>query len=360
MVMIFLFLRVQHNRSQTVLQKLLRIDYGGNFILVGSTVAILYALTYAGTKYPWTAASVLAPLIIGLAGMVLFMWYERAVAAEPVVPPTLFQSRTTSIIFAATFLNSLLLYWIIFFLPVYSQAVLGTSAARAGVLLLPAVLFGIPGAIVAVLLLAKFGKYKPLHLIGFAISVLGLGLFTLLDQNTSLAKYIVFQAVVAIGGGFVLNTLLPAVQAQLDEKYQAATTSAWSFMRSLGSIWGVAVPAAVFNNRFGQIAAYTITDPAARALFDSGNGAYENARADLIWSLAPQARDQIVQTYSDALKLIWQISIAFSAVNFLIIIFEEQVTLRTELETEFGLEGGRKEVTNNNTKSEDNQTESKV
>lgn len=341
MVMIYLFLRVRHNRSQTALQKLLRIDYIGNLILVGSTVSVLYALTYGGTQYSWSSAQVLSSLIIGLAGLVLFMWYET-LAKDPVVPPVLFKNRTSTIIFAATFLNSALLYWILFFLPVYFQAVLGASAARAGVLLLPAVLFGIPGAIVAVLLLAKFGKYKPLHLFGFAVSVVGLGLFTLLDQHSTLAEYVVFQAVAAIGSGFVLNTLLPAVQAQLDERYQAAVTAAWSFMRSFGSIWGVAIPAAIFNNRFSQISATTIDDPGVRALFDGGNRAYENAYADFVWSFPPPVRDQIVQTYSDALKLIWQISIAFSGINFLIIIFEKQVPLRTELETEFGLEDGGK------------------
>jgi len=34
----------------------------------------------------------------------------------------------------------------------------------------------------------------------------------------------------------------------------------------------------------------------------------------------------------------WQVSIAFAAVNFLIIIFKKQVPLRTELETEYGME----------------------
>ncbi|AEO71942.1 uncharacterized protein THITE_2156931 [Thermothielavioides terrestris NRRL 8126] len=338
MVMIYLFLRVQRNRSQTAMQKLLRIDYGGNAILVGSIVAILYTLTYGGTKYAWSAAGILVPLIIGLAGLVVFMWYERTVAAEPVVPPALFRNRTSSIIFAATFLNSALVYWILFFLPVYFQAVHGTSAARAGVLLLPAILFGIPGAIIAVLLLARFGRYKPLHLFGFAVSIVGCGLFTLLDEHSTLALYVVFQMVAAIGSGFVLNTLLPAAQAQLDERHQAATTAAWSFMRSLGSIWGVAIPAAVFDNRFSQVAARTIADPAVRALFDGGNRAYENAHADFIASFPPPVHDQIVRTYADALRLIWQISIAFSAVNFLIIIFEKEVPLRTELETEFGLE----------------------
>lgn len=344
MLMIFFFLHVKHDRSQSPLRKLMRVDYTGNLILIGSTVAILYALTYGGTTYPWSSGRVIAPLIIGLAGFVLFMWYETKVS-EPVVPPELFKSRTAVIIFVATFFNSLLLYWVLFFLPLYFQAVLGKSGARAGVLILPAVLFGIPGAIVAVLLLTKYGKYKPIHLIGFAISVLGLGLFSLLDEKSSLAVVVIFQAVSATGGGFVLNTLLPAVQAQLPENQQAAVTASWSFMRSLGSIWGVAVPAAIFNNRFSALLNQHVTDPQVRSLFDHGNRAYENGYAAYIQAFPEPSRSQIISTYSGALKLMWQISIAFGGINFLIVIFEKQTALRTELETEFGMKEKAKENT---------------
>ncbi|KAH8694227.1 DNA repair protein RAD50 [Talaromyces proteolyticus] len=329
MIMIFLFLHVRHDQSQSPLQKLMRIDYVGNLILIGSTVSILYALTYGGTTRPWSSARIISPLIIGFAGFVLFMWYERKVQ-EPVVPPELFKSRTAVIIFVVTFFNSLLLYWVLFFLPVYFQAVLGKSAARSGVLLLPAVLFAIPGSIVAVLLLTKFGKYKPIHLVGFILTVLGLGLFSMLDQNSSLAVIVIYQAISALGGGLVLNTLLPAVQAQLPESYQASVTAAWSFMRSFGSIWGVAVPAALLNER--------VTDPQVRSVFDGNNNAYENAYASYIWAFPQPSRDQIISTYSGALQLIWQISIAFAGFNVLIIIWEKQIHLRTELETEYGME----------------------
>lgn len=343
MIMVFLFLHVKHDRSQTPLQRLKRIDYFGNLILIGSTISILYALTYGGTLYKWDSSQILAPLIIGFAGFGLFQWYETR-ASEPVIPPALFKSRTSIIIFTVTFFNSLLLYWVLFFLPVYFQAVLGVSPARAGVLLLPSVLFSIPGAIVAVLLLSKFGKYKPIHLVAFAVTILGLGLFTMFDANSSLAVVVIFQAVAASGPGLVLNTLLPAVQAQLPESYQASVTSAWSFVRSFGSIWGVAVPSAVFNNRFSQLLAQRVTDPQVRIGFDGGNNAYEHAYRDFIWSYPQEPRDQIIGVYSDALKLMWQISIAFAGVNLLLILFEKQVPLRTELETEYGMEasGGRK------------------
>lgn len=334
--MIFIFLHVKSNKEMTFREKIKRIDYLGNVILIGSTVAILYALTYGGTRYSWSSWHVLVPLVLGLLGLGCFMLFETSPwAIEPVVPPRLFTNRTSAIVFIITFLNSALLYWVLFFLPVYFQVVLRSSPARSGVQVLPIIVVAVPAAIGAVLLLTKFGKYKQLHLIGFAVCTIGLGLFTLLDASSTTAEWVIFQMITGGGSGFVLNTLLPACQAGLMESDQAAATATWSFVRSFGSIWGVAIPAAIFNTKFGQLS-YRIGDPSARALLSKGH-AYQYASAAFVNSFQEPTRSQIVGVYINSLKLVWQISIVFSGVAFLFVFLERQIVLRTELDTEFGL-----------------------
>ncbi|KAA6407165.1 MAG: Major facilitator superfamily general substrate transporter [Lasallia pustulata] len=340
LAMIFIFLQVKYNKEMTFRQKIKRIDYLGNVILIASTVAILYALTYGGTRYSWSSWHVLVPLVLGLVGLGCFMLFETSpLVIEPVVPPRLFANRTSAIVFVITFLNSALLYWVLFFLPVYFQTVLGSSPARSGVQVLPIIVVAVPAAIVAVLLLTKFGKYKPLHLIGFAVCTIGLGLFTLFDASSSMAEWVIFQMITGGGSGFVLNTLLPACQAGLGERDQAAATAAWSFVRSFGSIWGVAIPAAIFNTKFGQLS-YRIGDQSARAMLSKGH-AYQYASAAFVNSFQQPIRSQIVGVYIDSLKLVWQISIVFSGVAFLLVFLEKQIVLRTELDTEFGLVDGK-------------------
>ncbi|KAK5064627.1 hypothetical protein LTR84_000461 [Exophiala bonariae] len=337
MVLIFVFLNVKYNKEMTFVEKIKRIDYVGNIILIGSTVSILYALTYAGTRYPWSHWSILLSLILGLAGLILFMVFEAlSWVKEPVVPPRLFGNRTSLTIFIVTFLNAALLYWLFFFLPVYFQAVLLSSPSRAGVQFLPMIVIALPAAIVAVLLLSKFGKYKPLHLFGFGVCTLGLGLMTMQDQYTPTAEWVVFQMIAAGGSGFVLNTLLPACQAGLQESDQAAATATWSFIRSFGSIWGVAIPAAIFNNRFDQLS-HMIDDPSVRQMLSAGH-AYQYASKQFIQSFGKETEDQLVEVYSRALKLVWQLAVALSAVSFLLVFLEKQIKLRTELDTEYGLE----------------------
>ncbi|KIW48773.1 uncharacterized protein PV06_01338 [Exophiala oligosperma] len=342
MVMIFVFLQVKYDKEMSFFQKMKRIDYGGNLLLIGSTVSVLYVLTYGGAKYGWSHWSIVLTLVLGLLGLVLFMAYETTSwATEPVVPPRLFATRTSAVVFAVTFLNSANLYWVLFFLPVYFQAVLLASPTRSGVYLIPIIVIAVPTAIVAVLLLTKFGRYKPLHLFGFAVSTLGLGLMTLIDEQTSTAEWVVISMVAGGGGGFVLNTLLPAAQAGLPESDQAATTAAWSFTRSFGSIWGVAIPAVIFNNRFSDLA-WRLPDATLRDQLGHGR-AYQYASSHFVKSFTTPVAEALITTYSLALKRVWEISIVISGVAFLLTLFEKEIKLRTELETDYGMEERKKQ-----------------
>lgn len=90
--------------------------------------------------------------------------------------------------------------------------------------------------------ISKWGRYKPVHVGGFAIFILGCGLLTLLDPNSSVARWVIFQCITALGAGMMLNSQLPAFQSSVDEKDQAAATAASGFIRSIGLVYGVHNP----------------------------------------------------------------------------------------------------------------------
>ena len=70
-------------------------SYSGNLIVIaGSTLAIV-GLTFGGIRFPWDSAQVLAPLIIGLALIVVFLIYEGKVPKEPTIPWEVLSNRTT-------------------------------------------------------------------------------------------------------------------------------------------------------------------------------------------------------------------------------------------------------------------------
>jgi hypothetical protein len=274
--------------------------------------------------------------------MIVFHLYEASPwCAEPMMPPHIFGNRTSFAALIVSFLHNMLTFWVVYFIPVYFQSVKLSSSARAGVQFLPSVILAVPTAMVAGIVLTKWGRYQPIHAIGMGLALLGLGLFTLFDANSSAAEWIIYQIITAIGLGLLLTTTLAAVQVDLEEKDVGLATATWAFIRSYGAIWGISIPAAVFNTQFGHLSG-RISDPAVAAKL-SGGEAYSHVSATFIKSLTPQVREEVIGVYSDTLKLVWQVSLAFAALGFIMTWFEKQIKLRTELETEYGLKDPKKE-----------------
>ena len=338
-----LFLKVNFDKETTFAEKAKRIDYAGNLILITSVTSMLLALSWGGTLYTWSSYHILVPLILGFAGLGLFHTYEATIwCKEPTLPPHIFTNRTTAIAIILGFIHNMLLFWVVYFLPIYFQGILGSSSARAGVQLLPTVIMSIPIGIVAGVTISSTGRYRPIHFLGFALIAIGLGLFTILDENTSVAEWVIFQLICAIGLGLLITAILPAVQVDLPEKDVGHATAAYAFMKSYGAIWGVSIPSAIFNSEFSK-QSYRITDIAVREQLSRGN-AYSFVNARLVQSFPAQARIQVVEVFGRSLRLTWQVSIAFAVLSFFLVFVEKEIKMRTTLETEYGLAEKKKEV----------------
>ncbi|KAJ4222246.1 hypothetical protein NW759_006668 [Fusarium solani] len=333
----YLFLNLQWNRQESTMAKLRRIDYVGNAILIAASISILIALTWAGPVYPWSDARILVPLVAGLFGLVGFVVYEGSgFPSEPVMPIRLFPNRTSRIVYVNTFLNMVLIFWCYFFLPLYFQAVQISTPSRSGVQMLPVALIAIPGAALSAFMLSKWGKYRTLHIAGFFLMTLGVGLLAILKEDSPDAAWILIQFLPAIGSGFLLNTLLPAFQASADEIDQAAATGTWCFMRTFGTIWGVAIAGTVFNSYTKQYA-HMIDSEVAREVLSSGD-AYASATRAFVMQFEEPVRSQIRHVFMLALRKVYVISVAFGGLAFLLALFEKDIPLRKDLDTQYGLE----------------------
>ncbi|KAI0434879.1 major facilitator superfamily domain-containing protein [Xylaria sp. FL1042] len=337
LILLFIFLQVHYEDDAPLSQKLKRIDLLGNVVLVGSVVSMLFALAYAGSTYSWGSYHILAPLIIGVFGLFVFGYTQvgRFAATEPVIPPRLFKHPTSIIIAINTFINSGLTFWCLFFLPVYFQAVKLYGPQYSGVAILPATVVAIPGSALAAVAISRWGRYKPVHVAGFGVLVLGLGILTLLNPRSSVPQWAAYQSIAALGGGVLINSQLPAFQSPVEESDQAAASATWGFIRSLGFVWGVAVPAAVLNNRVSQLQGH-ITDPAAAQALAKG-GAYGSASAEFVRQFPPETQEQLRYVFSQGVQRTFQVAIAFAGVGFLLSLFEDEIALRKKLKTKYGL-----------------------
>ncbi|PGH08920.1 hypothetical protein GX51_00977 [Blastomyces parvus] len=337
LIALFFFLNVRYNKEENLATRIVTIDWAGNVIFIAAITSVLLGLSWAGGLYPWSSYQVLAPLLVGMAGLGGFLAFEGSrFAPNPTVPLHLFSNRTSLGVLIMTFFSGMVTIWELYFIPVYFQGVLGSSPSLSGLQILATVLSILPAAAIGGGLMTKLGIYKPIHYASWAITLVGLGLFALLDRNSNTGSWVGFQIIYSMGAGMLIPTLLPALLAPLSESDTALATATWSFIRSFGMVWGTAIPAAIFNTRSDELAPKLIHDAALRAELSAGQ-AYEHATSAFLDTLSQVSRVEVTEVFGQSLRRTWLVSLAFAGVGFLAVNLLKEVPMRNELETDFGI-----------------------
>lgn len=281
------------------------------------------------------------PLVLGLVGLPLFLLYETRVP-EPTTPFRLFSNRTSLAGFWCAFLHNMLIFWILFVLPIYFQAVLRKSAFTSGVDILPTAAVCMPFTIVSGGIMTRFGRYRPLLMAGFTLFPIAIGLFSRLNEHSSTGYWAGIQIIGAVGIGLITPVTLPTILTPLPESDVAVGTATWAFMRGFGTLWGAAIPLAVFNSRADSLVAARLHDNENATALLANGGAYTLAAGGSLYSVLdldnnPSLEATVKGIYVDSLKLSWQVGLTFALLGFLLTCIVKELPMRTELETEFGL-----------------------
>ncbi|RYO86812.1 hypothetical protein DL766_000148 [Monosporascus sp. MC13-8B] len=274
-------------------------------------------------------------IVLGSTSGPFLGWHPGlALCAHPAMPKALFGNRTSVAALLATFMQLMVSYVPLYFLPLYFQAVQRVSPSRSGVQIIPfSATFCVSG-LVGGILVSKLGRFKGVHIISFALQIVSLETFTLLDGNSTMAVWVILQLIFGWSVGMPTPSLLTAIQADIPDSLNAASTGAFAFVRSVATIFTVSVPAAVFANRFDQLLTTTdvVRDPATQAALARGL-AYEKASRDFINSFPQEIQDDIISLYELSLKRVWYVSMAFAGAGFLFVLLEKNLVTREAKDT---------------------------
>lgn len=236
------------------------IDYGGTVLLSAGVVALLLGLSDLRNPVGWG--------LLALAGMLFaaLLWVERR-AADPVLPLPLFRDR----LFAVATAQGLLTGWAMFgstsFVPLFVQAVLGTSATAAGSALTPMMLSWVGASIIGSRLLLRFG-YRTIALVGMSSLVLGVFLMTQVNPHDSLPRVMLNLALMGAGMGLAVPAFMIAVQSSVRRKVLGTATATVQFSRSIGGTLGVSVMGVILSLGLTANLAAAGADPASISLND--------------------------------------------------------------------------------------------
>jgi EmrB/QacA subfamily drug resistance transporter len=230
-----------------------RVDYLGAGLLSSSVVALLlglFALRTPGGAALMALAAVLAAVL----------WVVERRAAEPVLPIPLFRDRLFAAASAHGLLAGFAMFGSIAFVPLFVQAVLGTTATAAGATLTPFMLGWVVASVTGSRLLLRIG-YRVLAAGGMASLTAGAWLMSQVGSHATQATLVVDLTLMGIGMGLSVPSLTIAVQTAVARRHLGTATSTLQFARSIGGAIGVSVMGAVLGLRLAGALAARGLDP---------------------------------------------------------------------------------------------------
>jgi EmrB/QacA subfamily drug resistance transporter len=224
------------------------VDYGGALFLTVGALCLLYGMSALGTNLGWWS---LAGSIAFFTGLV---WIERR-AADPILPLSLLRDRLFVITLVHGFFSGWAVFGSISYVPLFVQAVLGTSATQAGISLTPMSLGWTLASIFGSRLLLRM-EYRTLALFGMIILVAGTFFMTQVSIQTSFLVIMVNMSLMGIG----------MVQSTVRKSELGMATSSIQFSRSIGGTIGVSVLGVTLSTRLANHLLSGGLDPALISL----------------------------------------------------------------------------------------------
>jgi predicted MFS family arabinose efflux permease len=166
---------------------------------------------------------------------------------NPVLDLGLFSNRVFSRASVALFLFGATMFGVILFLPLFVIKVVGVSATRAGLTLIPFSLGIVTGSTTGGRLTSKIGRYKPLMLAGGALLFVGVVLLSFMGPDVSYGTVTIYMVLCGLGLGPTLPLFPLAVQNSVERSKIGQATAAAQFFRQIGGLVGTAVLGAVLG-----------------------------------------------------------------------------------------------------------------
>lgn len=179
--------------GRSFLQRIKQFDPVGTALLLPGLVLLVLALQWGGDGSAWGSARVVVTLVLGLLLLVTFGVSQSWSGDNGTVPPRILCQRSIAAAAVVSLGFGSALVILTFYLPIWYQSIKGQSAISAGIRLLPYFLGITVFVIGSGILVSKMGYCTPVVVVGIALMIVGTGLLTTLQVDTSSGKSYGYQ-----------------------------------------------------------------------------------------------------------------------------------------------------------------------
>ena len=307
--------------------KIRQLDWLGFSLFIVGLTSFILGITMGGVLYPWKSWRVLLPIILGLLVLTAFFMYESK-PVEPMIPYRIFENRTGLLALLAALMQGIILFGVLFYIPIYFEGVIGDKPLRGAVEALALSLTVTPLAIITAFAIDYVRRYCWAVWTGWALTAAGMGLLSLLTPSSSQVARTSLQTVAGIGLGMLFPALSIPMQASVNVDDNGLAIGTFVFARQLGAVFGLVLGSAIFTNLFTKYLPQSLPDEL------SGLRNSENAESFITllrsFNLQPSELEPVLRTYSDALHGVWYALAAVGGLGFLMTLLMKDISLENE------------------------------
>ena len=305
-------------------------DPYGTVVFMPCVICLLLALQWGGSKYPWHNGRIIALFVVfgilAIAFVAIQIWRQE----NATVPPRILKKR--SIAASVWYIMCLggSFFGVIYYVPIWFQAIKGTSATESGIRNLPMILSLVIFSLIAGGLVTATGYFTPFMIASSILMAIGAGLIATFKVDSPPAHWIGYQIVYGLGVGIGMQQSLIAAQAVLDIKDVPTGTSVLIFAQTFGGALFISVAQNVFTNRLASNLVQQV--PTLNPAIVINSGATELSKA--VTAQDPTQLSGVLSAYNNALDQTYYVSVALAALSIFGSVFVEWKSIKgKKLET---------------------------
>ncbi|RYO92130.1 hypothetical protein DL766_010300 [Monosporascus sp. MC13-8B] len=293
-------------KNEPLFERLRHFDPLGTIVFMSAIICILLALQWGGTRYQWYDARAVALLTVFGVLIIAFLLLQYFQQEDATVPPRIIKNRTVWASSSYSFCLGASFFVLCYYIPIWFQAVQGTSAVNSGIRNLPMLITVVVFSLLAGAIVTRQGYYAPFMITGTVLMAAGAGLLSLFTANTTTAAWVIYQLLFGAGVGLGMQQPLMAVQTVLDIRDVPTGTAVVVFLQTLGGALFVSVGQTVFANKLVQKLAVNVPGLNPTIVLNAG-------AANLQHSVSAEYIPGVILSYNDALTKTFLVAAGLAA-----------------------------------------------
>ena len=338
MIMVVSFLHVPHTARKS------KIDWMGSVAIIVAVVPLLL-VAEQGRDWGWDSANAITMYAIGVFGILAFIFIERKMGDDAILPLKLFKSTTFSMSTGIGVIVGVGMFGGMMTIPLILQIVKGASPTEAGLLMIPMTIGMMTASMGSGIITGKTGKYKIFMVAGTGMMTLAYVYFTFMTYDWTIWQISGGMVLMGLGLGQLMQTLTIAAQNAVEPRDIGVATSSSTFFRQMGGTAGVAVFLSILFATLAdkgswigqQIKSVIMANPSLMALPENeilkntdtaGIADMVSTDSSFLQTISPEISKPILVAFTEAGVSVFQAAAIVIAIAFVLSWFVKEVPLR--------------------------------